>query len=176
MQKLLSPFIFLTIVSCASSSYKYADGTEFSKWNSTYVCWIWDEQYATNKNGEWNQNAEKYFGKICFDSIWSYIDLMSDYDDATNTYILKDNYIDPKVTDNYMDWVSIMPLEEYELNNPNIEKESPWDGMFGRIINDVIEEYPEAKARAKREAEIRRKALIEGERKERARCSGNNNC
>ena len=44
------------------------------------------------------------------------------------------------------------------------------------ILKEAIIQYPEAKARADREAAIRRKAYMEGQRKGRAQCSGNNKC
>jgi len=54
----------------------------------------------------------------------------------------------------------------------NIVEEEQEMGILAQILRDVIVAYPEAKARADREAAIRKKAYRDGRRAEQARCSG----
>ena len=54
----------------------------------------------------------------------------------------------------------------------NIVEEEKEMGLLAQILRDVIVAYPEAKAKADREAAIRRKSYRDGQRAEQARCSG----
>jgi hypothetical protein len=54
----------------------------------------------------------------------------------------------------------------------NIVEEEKEMGLLAQILRDVIVAYPETKAKADREAAIRRKSYIDGQRAEQARCSG----
>lgn len=77
--------------------------------------------------------------------------------EANNEYIAKTNTL----------------IKQDNENNNSKEGEM---GLFAQILREVIRSYPEAKIRAEREAEIRRRALIEGEKRARAACRNSKSC
>ena len=63
--------------------------------------------------------------------------------------------------------------QEYK---PNLNNNNKWDGLLVEVLRAAIIAYPEAKAKAEREAAIRRNAYIKGQNDGRASCRGSTSC
>ena len=175
MNKFLPILLLFGIVGCSTTKYLDSNGKEYSwLWDLGFPCNDWANEWAITNDGYIDPSAKNYFNKICMSADREYLLLHSTKDEEANIRYLKDSYIIPEASENYYEWIGVISLEEY-LADKEISDNNDND-FLANLIKGVIEDYPEAKARAERENRIRQQALIEGQKRARAQCSGNVNC